>query len=48
VKDMEGIFKLSQNRDATSYHQIIDKLDAKDDDDSKAIAQRMKDRIQHL
>ena len=47
VKDMEGIFKLSQNRDETSYHHIIDKLEEKDDDDSKAIAQKMKDRIQH-
>lgn len=44
VLEMDGIFKLSQNRDDASYHQIIQRLDTKEDADAREIAEIMKTR----
>jgi transcriptional regulator len=43
VKEMDHVFKLSQNRDKANYQQIIEKLEAQDAD-GKAIAEEMKKR----
>jgi transcriptional regulator len=47
VERMENVFKLSQNRDEESYHNIIEKLE-NSDADSKTIAEEMKKRASQL
>jgi transcriptional regulator len=47
VQKMENVFKLSQNRDEESYHNIIEKLE-NSDADSKTIAEEMKKRASQL
>ena len=44
VTEMVGIFKLSQNRDDTSYQQIIDTLGKSGNPDAKEISEIMKTR----
>jgi transcriptional regulator len=41
VEEMDHVFKLSQNRDDTSYQNIITQLE-KGDDEAKRVAQEMK------
>jgi transcriptional regulator len=43
VEEINNVFKLSQNRDKKSYHNIIEKLEEQDFD-SKTIAEEMKKR----
>ena len=43
VESMDNVFKLSQNRDEKSYHNIIDNLQEQDAD-AKTIAEEMKKR----
>ncbi|HEX8334195.1 MAG TPA: FMN-binding negative transcriptional regulator [Segetibacter sp.] len=43
VEEMNNVFKLSQNRDKKSYHNIIEKLNEQDFE-SKTIAEEMKKR----
>jgi transcriptional regulator len=43
VETIDNVFKLSQNRDKKTYHNIIEKLSAQDSD-SKTIAEEMKKR----
>jgi len=43
VSHLDNVFKLSQNRDEKSYHEIIHQLD-RQDDSSKYIASEMKTR----
>jgi transcriptional regulator len=47
VEEIDNVFKLSQNRDKESYHQIIDKLESQDTD-GKTIADEMKKRSREL
>jgi len=47
VQSLENIFKLSQNRDESSYHHIINQLEQQDDG-AKAIAAEMKKRAPQL
>jgi transcriptional regulator len=47
IQSMENVFKLSQNRDEKSYHNIIEKLEAKDAD-GKFIAGEMSKRTSQL
>jgi len=47
VETVEHVFKLSQNRDAASYHNIIDKL-GEGDDDAKSVAEKMKQQQSKL
>jgi transcriptional regulator len=47
VSSVENVFKLSQNRDETSFHHIIDKLEAQDED-GKIIAGEMIKRKDQL
>lgn len=47
VNSIENVFKLSQNRDKESYHYIMDKLSAQDED-GKQIAEEMKKRKDQL
>jgi transcriptional regulator len=47
VKQIDNVFKLSQNRDEQSYHNIIAKLESQDAD-SKKIADEMKLRTLQL
>lgn len=47
VEKMENVFKLSQNRDEESYHNIIQKLEDSDAD-GKTIAAEMKKRASQL
>lgn len=47
VTGMENVFKLSQNRDAESYDNIIRELD-KGDADGKAVSEEMKKRKDEL
>lgn len=47
VTAIDNVFKLSQNRDAESYHAIIAKLE-QDDEASRQIAAEMKKRTSHL
>jgi transcriptional regulator len=47
VESIDNVFKLSQNRDKESYHQIIDKLESQDAD-GKSIAEEMKKRSNQL
>jgi transcriptional regulator len=43
VETIDNVFKLSQNRDKKTYHNIIEKL-SEHDSDSKTIAEEMKKR----
>ena len=43
VEDIDNVFKLSQNRDKESYHNIINQLST-GDADAKTIAEEMKKR----
>jgi transcriptional regulator len=43
VETIDNVFKLSQNRDKKTYHNIIEKL-SEQDSDSKTIAEEMKKR----
>jgi len=47
VLQIDNVFKLSQNRDEKSYHNIIQKLEAQDAD-GKYIAEEMKQRTSQL
>ena len=47
VQEIEHVFKLSQNRDEESYHNIIAKLEAQEGD-PKLIAEEMKKRTKAL
>ncbi|MEP7375053.1 MAG: FMN-binding negative transcriptional regulator [Chitinophagaceae bacterium] len=47
VQQIENVFKLSQNRDERSYHNIIGKLESQDAD-GKKIADEMKKRTSQL
>ncbi len=47
VEEIENVFKLSQNRDKESYHNIIEKLETQDAD-GKVIAEEMKKRESQL
>ena len=47
VEEMENIFKLSQNRDKESYHNIIEKLEEQDAM-AKDVAEEMKKRVATL
>jgi transcriptional regulator len=47
VTALDNVFKLSQNRDEKSYHNIIDHLDQQEDP-SKQIATEMKERTQQV
>ena len=47
VKEMDNVFKLSQNRDEESYHNIMDKLEAQMGD-GKVIAGEMMKRLSKL
>ena len=47
VEEMDNVFKLSQNRDKESYHQIIDHL-KQQDADGKTIAGEMEKRMEEL
>ncbi len=47
VLEIDNVFKLSQNRDEKSYHNIIQKLDA-EGEEGKRIATEMKERASHL
>jgi len=47
VTQIDNVFKLSQNRDEKSYHNIAEKLDAKDAD-GKYIAGEMRKRTSQL
>lgn len=47
VKEMDTVFKLSQDRDAESYHNIIRKL-KEQDEDSRVIAAEMERRVDDL
>jgi transcriptional regulator len=43
MDDVQAAYKLSQNRDEQSYHQVIDELD-KGDETTRAVAEEMKGR----
>ena len=45
VEEIKHVFKLSQNRDKKSFLNIIEKLEAMPDEDSRTIAAEMKKRI---
>ncbi len=47
VKEMDNIFKLSQDRDSKSYHNIIEKL-KEQGEDGQVIAAEMKKRIKEV
>ena len=47
VESLDHVFKLSQNRDKTSYQNIIEKLESQDDD-AKRVAEEMKKRKEAL
>ncbi len=47
VNEMETVFKLSQDRDAESYHNIIEKL-KKQDEDGRMIAAEMEKRTKEV
>jgi transcriptional regulator len=48
VKEIKNVFKLSQNRDKASYINIIEKLEARPDEDSRTIAGEMKKRFDKM
>lgn len=47
VAEMDNVFKLSQDRDAASYRNIIEQLKSKDEH-GRTIAAEMEKRMQHL
>jgi transcriptional regulator len=47
VESIDNVFKLSQNRDKESYHNIIEKLEMQDAD-GKAIAKEMRKRAEQM
>ena len=47
ITDIETVFKLSQNKDAKSYHNIIKKLKAQNED-GRVIAVEMEKRVKKL
>jgi len=47
AKEIDSVFKLSQNRDKESYHRIIQHLE-KEDTDAQEIAKEMKKRAEEL
>ena len=47
VKEMDNVFKLSQDRDSKSYHNIIEKLNGQGED-GQVIAAEMKKRIKEV
>ncbi|MDD8018855.1 MAG: FMN-binding negative transcriptional regulator [Bacteroidota bacterium] len=47
VKEMDNVFKLSQDRDSKSYHNIIEKL-KEQSEDGRVIAAEMKKRIKEV
>jgi transcriptional regulator len=47
VTEFQAAFKLSQNRDEQSYHQVIDHL-AEGDETARAVAAEMQERCPHL
>ncbi|MBK7408555.1 MAG: hypothetical protein IPJ40_11150 [Saprospirales bacterium] len=47
VKEIDTVFKLSQDRDAESYHNIIRKL-REQDEDGRVIAAEMEKRAKEL
>jgi transcriptional regulator len=47
IKEMENVFKLSQDRDEKSYHNIIAKL-KEQDEDGQVIAEEMEKRTSQL
>ncbi|MEP1033791.1 FMN-binding negative transcriptional regulator [Ekhidna sp.] len=47
VQEIDNVFKLSQDRDAQSYHNIIDKL-KEQDEDARIIAHEMEKRTKEL
>jgi transcriptional regulator len=47
VNEMDNVFKLSQDRDAKSYHNIIEKL-KEQGEDGRAVAAEMKRRIKEV
>ena len=47
ITDIETVFKLSQNKDVKSYHNIIEKLKVQDED-GRVIASEMKKRAAKL
>ena len=48
VKEMDNVFKLSQNRNEKSYHNIIESLHERKDAQSEAIAKEMEKRIEEM
>jgi transcriptional regulator len=48
VNEIDNVFKLSQNRDEKSYHNIIQSLRERKDADSKIIAMEMEKRIEQM
>ncbi len=47
VTEMDNVFKLSQDRDAKSYHNIKEKL-KQQDEDGKVIAAEMEKRTKEV
>jgi transcriptional regulator len=47
IKEIDTVFKLSQDRDAASYHNIIRKLEEQNED-GREIAREMKKRVKEL
>jgi transcriptional regulator len=48
VKEIDNVFKLSQNRNEKSYHNIIEALHERKDAQSEIIAEEMEKRIDHM
>jgi transcriptional regulator len=47
VTEMDNVFKLSQNRDEKSFHNIVEKLEAQNED-GRRVAEEMKKRTSRL
>jgi len=48
VETFDNVFKLSQNRNEKSYHNIIEALDKRNDPESAKVAEEMKKRIEQM
>lgn len=48
AEDVQAAYKLSQNRDETSYHQVIDQLEQGGDQAAKGVAEEMRRREEDL
>ena len=48
AEDVQAAYKLSQNRDETSYHQVIDQLEQGGDQAAKGVAEEMRCREEDL